>query len=81
MEQMAAHYLRLLEAVAGNPRQQVAEFDLLSSNELIKVIEEWNETSRDIPDATLTTCLKIRLRRLPKQRRSSLVRAAQLSRA
>ena len=75
MEQMAAHYLRLLEAVAGNPRQQVAEFDLLSSSELTTVIEEWNQTSRDIPDSTLATCLKVRFRRLPEQRRSSLVRS------
>lgn len=54
MEQMAAHYLRLLEAVAVNPRQQVADFELLSAPELSRVLEEWNQTSREIPDATLT---------------------------
>ena len=66
MEQMAAHYLRLLEAVAGNPRQQVAEFDLLSSSELSKVIEEWNQTSREIPDATLTDLFENQVEKTPE---------------
>lgn len=65
MEQMAAHYLRLLEAVAGNPQQQVAEFDLLSSSELVKVIEEWNQTSRAIPHATLVQLFENQVEKTP----------------
>ncbi len=66
MEQMAAHYLRLLEAVAGNPRQQVAEFDLLSSSELTKVIDGWNQTSREIPDATLADLFESQVEKTPE---------------
>jgi amino acid adenylation domain-containing protein len=62
---MAAHYLRLLEAVAGNPRQQIADFDLLSSSELTKVIEEWNQTSREVPDATLTQLFETQVEKTP----------------
>jgi amino acid adenylation domain-containing protein len=65
MEQMAAHYLCLLEAVVGNPQQQVAEFDLLSSSELSKVIEKWNQTSREIPDATLTDLFETQVEKTP----------------
>jgi amino acid adenylation domain-containing protein len=54
MEQMATHYLRVLEAVANDPRQQVAHIELLSGNELSQLVEKWNQTSREIPDATLT---------------------------
>jgi amino acid adenylation domain-containing protein len=65
MEQMAAHYLRLLEAVAGNPKQQVADFDLLSSPELLRVIEEWNQTSRTIPETTLTQLFETQVEKTP----------------
>ena len=65
MEQMAAHYLRLLESVAGNPRQQVADFDLLSDTELSRVIEEWNQTSREIPDTTLTQLFENQVAKTP----------------
>lgn len=65
MEQMAAHYLRLLEAVACNPKQQVADFDLLSSSDLAKVIDEWNQTSREIPDATLTQLFENQVAKTP----------------
>lgn len=66
MEQMAAHYLRLLEAVADNSRRQVADFDLLSSSELAKVIEEWNQTSRKIPDTTLTQLFENQVEKTPE---------------
>jgi len=66
MEQMAAHYLRLLEAVAGNPRQQVADFDLLSRSEFARVIEEWNQTSREIPDTTLTQLFENQVKKTPE---------------
>jgi pristinamycin I synthase-3/4 len=66
MEQMAAHYLRLLEAVADNSRRQVADFDLLSSSELAKVIEEWNQTSRKIPGTTLTQLFENQVAKTPE---------------
>src|SRR5205807_3071945 len=56
---------RLLETVAGNPRQQVADFDLLSSSELAKVIQEWNQTSREIPDTTLTQLFENQVAKTP----------------
>jgi amino acid adenylation domain-containing protein len=54
MEQMAAHYLRLLEAIAANLRQQVADFELLSGHELSRIVKEWNQTNSEVPDVTLT---------------------------
>ncbi len=44
MEQMARHYVRLLEAVLANPDQAVNQFDLLSNEEKRQVLLEWNRT-------------------------------------
>jgi pristinamycin I synthase-3/4 len=65
MEQMAAHYLRLLETVAGSPQQQVADFELLSSHELSRVLSQWNRTSRKIPDATLVEMFESQVEKTP----------------
>ena len=44
IEQMARHYVRLLEAVLANPDHAVNQFDLLSSEEKRQVLLEWNRT-------------------------------------
>lgn len=44
MEQMARHYVRLLEAVLANPDQALNQFDLLSNEEKRQVLHEWNRT-------------------------------------
>jgi non-ribosomal peptide synthetase component F len=54
MEQMTDHYLRLLRAVAHDPRQLVSEIELLSSRERGQILVDWNQTSREMHSATLT---------------------------
>src|SRR5262249_45583193 len=44
MEQMARHYVRVLEAVVGNPGQQIASIGLLGEDERRQIVEEWNRT-------------------------------------
>jgi pristinamycin I synthase-3/4 len=67
MEQMAAHYLRLLEAIAANPQQQVADFELLSGHELSRVLKEWNQTGREVPDVTLTQLFESQVEKTPDE--------------
>jgi amino acid adenylation domain-containing protein len=65
MEQMAAHYLRLLRTIVADPRRQIEDFELLSSTELSLVIKEWNQTGREIPDVTLTQLFENQVEQTP----------------
>ena len=54
IEQMARHYVRMLEAVAVDAGQaDQAEIDLLGAEERRQILEEWNDTARVVPEATL----------------------------
>jgi pristinamycin I synthase 3 and 4 len=66
MEQMAGHFLRALEAAARNPRQQVAEIELLSSQERLRILEQWNQTGREIFPATLASLFEKQVERTPE---------------
>ncbi|MFP2960560.1 amino acid adenylation domain-containing protein [Myxococcus sp. 1LA] len=55
VEQLATHYLRLLDAVARAPQLPVGHTDLLSRDERQRMLVDWNATSRAYPsDASLT---------------------------
>ena len=51
VQQMAHHFLSVLEAVAGNPQLEIRNIDVLGANERRQVLEEWNRTRRDYPRA------------------------------
>ena len=53
MEQMARHYARILEAVVEDADRVVEEIDLLGAEERGRILEEWNDTEREIADKTL----------------------------
>ncbi|HZU33902.1 MAG TPA: amino acid adenylation domain-containing protein, partial [Candidatus Angelobacter sp.] len=65
MEQMAAHYLRLLQAIVADPRRQIEDFELLSNTELSRITQEWNQTGREIPDVTLTQLFESQVEQTP----------------
>src|SRR3984893_13130555 len=44
---LAAHYLRLLEAVAADPHQRIRELSLLSAAESQQLVREWSDTAAD----------------------------------
>jgi amino acid adenylation domain-containing protein len=50
---MCDHYLRLLEALAGNPGTRIAEAPLLSAAESAQVLDGWNGAGRPIPEGTI----------------------------
>jgi amino acid adenylation domain-containing protein len=54
IEQMARHYVRMLEEVAGDPEQRIRQVELLEESERRQILEEWNETGREIADGTLS---------------------------
>jgi non-ribosomal peptide synthetase component F/acyl carrier protein len=53
MEQMGRHYLRALEAMVSDAEQKIGSIDLLGEEERRQILEEWNQTGRQIPQATL----------------------------
>jgi len=65
MEQMGRHYLRALEAVARDPQQRIGRVELLDERERRQILEEWNETAREMPEATLVELFEEQAGRTP----------------
>ncbi|HEX3093881.1 MAG TPA: condensation domain-containing protein, partial [Candidatus Angelobacter sp.] len=53
IEQMAAQYVRILDAVMADAGSQLAALPLLSSDERRQILGRWNETVRAIAEETL----------------------------
>src|SRR5262249_9035072 len=65
MEQMTRHYLRVLEAVVSDPEQRIGRVELLEERERQQILEGWNETAREMPEATLADLFEEQARRAP----------------
>jgi amino acid adenylation domain-containing protein len=66
VRRMADGYVRLLEAVVVNPDLRLWEIPLLSDTERQKVIHNWNETQRPIPDQPVHGLFAEQAKRTPK---------------
>ncbi|MFH7339446.1 amino acid adenylation domain-containing protein [Streptomyces sp. KHY 26] len=53
VEALAARLVRILEAVAADPDQHIADIDVLSEHERHQVLVEWNRTEHHVDPATL----------------------------
>nr|WP_271220665.1 non-ribosomal peptide synthetase [Streptosporangium carneum] len=52
VETLAARLIRVLEAVADDPERRVAEIDILEAGERRRLLREWNDSARRVPDLT-----------------------------
>src|SRR5262249_7882552 len=50
---LARRLAQVLEAVEADPKQPVGQIDLLAPDERRQILEEWNDTARPLPEATL----------------------------
>ncbi|MBZ5494659.1 MAG: amino acid adenylation domain-containing protein, partial [Acidobacteriia bacterium] len=66
MEQMAHHFLRVLEATVDDPSRHIGQTQLLDEKELRHILEEFNPTERDVPGATLPELFEEQARRTPR---------------
>jgi acyl carrier protein len=66
MEQMARHYVRVLEAVVADPEQWVGSVDILGAEERRQILEEWNDTAMEVPEATLPELFEEQVERTPE---------------
>ncbi|MFE3828673.1 amino acid adenylation domain-containing protein [Streptomyces sp. NPDC059092] len=53
VETLVARLVRVLEAVTADPTRPVGRVDLLEGAERRRMLTEWNDTARPVPDTTL----------------------------
>src|SRR6266849_3483094 len=66
VEQMARHYVRVLESVAADANRRVGEVELLGVAERHQVLEEWNSTTHTVPQATLPELFEAQVEKSPE---------------
>ena len=66
VEQMMRHYLRVLEQVASNPEGRIRQIALLGAGEVQRILQEWNQTSRTVEEATLPELFEAQVERTPQ---------------
>ncbi|MBG6085889.1 non-ribosomal peptide synthetase [Actinomadura viridis] len=62
---LAGRLVRVLERVAADPRTRVGDVDVLSEGERRLVVEEWNDTSRPVPEVSLAGLFEVQAARTP----------------
>ncbi|EHS59970.1 non-ribosomal peptide synthase/polyketide synthase [Paenibacillus sp. Aloe-11] len=68
VERLAMHLLRVLHAVAANPRLKLAEIEMITPEEKVQIIEEFNATSAPYPsDKTIHELFAEQVKRTPEQ--------------
>ena len=65
VEQMARHYMRVLEAVAADADRAIGQLDLLTAGERRQLLQEWNETGQEITRATLPELFEEQAKKTP----------------
>nr|WP_237289787.1 non-ribosomal peptide synthase/polyketide synthase [Streptomyces gilvosporeus] len=64
-EAIAARLERLLRAVVADASRPLAEIDILAAQERDQLVNGWNATGRDVPDATLAELFEAQVARTP----------------
>ena len=65
MERMIGHYQELLEGIAGQPDQAIAELSMLTEAEREQVLVEWNRRAVEYGEATIVELFEQQVERTP----------------
>ena len=65
IERMVAHFEQLLARVAGDVSQPLSAIELLTAQERERMLVEWNDTARPVPDATVIDLFREQVRLRP----------------
>ncbi|HEV2904473.1 MAG TPA: condensation domain-containing protein, partial [Pyrinomonadaceae bacterium] len=66
-ERMITHYVKILEAVAGDPQLRLSQLPLLTDAEWQRLVVEFNETATEAPDdRCVNLLLEAQVRRSPQ---------------
>ncbi|MGW1149431.1 non-ribosomal peptide synthetase, partial [Streptomyces sp. NPDC002454] len=63
---LADRLVRVLEQVAADPGVRLSEIEVLAPDERRAVLEEWNDSAREVPAATLPELFRARAARTPE---------------
>ena len=66
VEAMGRRLAALLEAVVADPSQPIGAIELLAPEERRQLLFEWNDTAREVPQATLPALLEAQVERSPE---------------
>jgi len=66
IERMAQHLTMLLESIAADPNCRLAALPMLGEIERHRLLVEWNDTGRVVPEATLIELLQAQVARTPQ---------------
>jgi amino acid adenylation domain-containing protein len=66
VERMVARWIRILEAVIGDPGLPLSAVDVLDAAERHRILAEWNDTALPVPDASVTDLFEAQARRNPE---------------
>src|SRR5215831_16305073 len=66
MEQMAVQYVRVLEAMIAEPEGTIGRVDVLGAEERRRILEEWNDTRREVAETTAVEMFEAKVERSPE---------------
>ncbi|MBO0782149.1 MAG: AMP-binding protein, partial [Ktedonobacteraceae bacterium] len=66
VEAISRRLERVLEAIAADVEQKIARVELLGQEERKQILEEWNQTQREIPQTTLAELFEAQVERTPE---------------
>jgi amino acid adenylation domain-containing protein len=64
-ESIAARLMRVLEAVAADPRQRISDLDILAPHERQRILRQWNDTAAEVPSLTPPELFEAQVARTP----------------
>jgi natural product biosynthesis luciferase-like monooxygenase protein len=65
IDRMGDHFLAILNAIAANPGQRVAELPRVSDREKHKLLVEWNDSATDFPRISIHGAIEEQVERTP----------------
>ncbi|QQM38155.1 non-ribosomal peptide synthetase [Streptomyces liliifuscus] len=65
VEALAEWFVRVLDTVTANPHQHIDAIEVLDPAERKRILVEWNDTSREVPAATLPELFQAQAARTP----------------
>ena len=65
VEALAGRLVRLLEAAVADPERAIGSLDILAAEERHTILQEWNDTARPVPSATLPELFEAQVARTP----------------
>ena len=66
VEDITRRLLRVLEAVTADPQAPVDRIEVLDAAERQRMLSEWNDTAREVPQATLPELFQAQVARTPE---------------